>query len=218
MKRSILLALVAALVLALGCSATASAAAGGAEAQTAAKKKGKKKAAKCKTAKKKAKGKARKSLADSAAKKKKKAAKCKAKAKPKQKGKAQPKAPAAPNPPAPNPPTPPAGFTDGVYRDAAAGVTVTIGGGVTNAQISFPSGECGGRFLLNLEGPLAQQGADVGTSQTTSVFGGAGSVQWMLAITPATLAYRFDSAWVVQFPEQNPCQETVLFNGTLQKQ
>ncbi len=211
MKRSIGLALVAALALAIGGGGgtTAATAATDGGAQAAAKK-GKKKAAKCKTAKKKG-----KASADAAAKKgKKKGSKCKAKAKPK--GKAQPKPPA---PPAPKQPDPPAGLTDGQYRDSDPNksLTVTISGGVTHAAIRFVGSTCAGAALVNAEGPIGQQGSDVKGSQTVTLFGGRGTIEWTLTITPATLAYRFDTTTKVELPDSPRCEDTASYQGTLTK-
>jgi hypothetical protein len=211
MKRSIVLALAAALALAIGGGATATAATTDGATQTAAKK-GKKKAAKCKAAKKK-KGKA---SADAAKKGKKKAAKCK-KATPKKKAKPGPKPPATPAPPDPGKPAPAAGLTDGEYSDAGKGVTVTISEGVTKARVSAGPNKCSGGFAVGVEGPIAQQGSEVKGGQTSPVFGGAGTVQWSLTVTPATLAYKFDAVWSVQFPDQDPCQDTVAVQGTLSR-
>lgn len=117
----------------------------------------------------------------------------------------------------PNQPAPGAGLTDGEYSDGGAGVTVEISGGVTKARISASGNECTGGFTVGVEGPLTQQGSDITAARTDSVFGGAGTVTWSLTITPATLAYRFDSAWSVQFPDQNPCQDAKTYQGTLKK-
>lgn len=208
MRRDTLLALVAALALTIGLSTTASAGVS-ADAQATAKKKAAKNCGK-----KKAKKKAGKSLADSAAKKgKKKASKCKAKP---NKGKAKPK----PTPPKQQDPKGPAGasFGDGTYKDAAQSVTVTVTNNGQQVAVGFPGGSCVGNALLNVQGPIAQQGSDVKGSGAQSMLGGAGSVNWSLTVSPSRLSYKFDATTKVQFPDQDPCQSAKNAAGTLVKQ
>jgi hypothetical protein len=210
MGRGILLALVAALALAIGFNTAASAGVG-ADAQATAKKK----AAKKNCGKKKAKKKAGKSLADSAAKKKgkKKASGCKPKAKKKGKAKAKP------TPPKQDPKGPTgAAFGDGVYKDAAQSVTITVTSGGQQATIGFPGGDCLGNALINVQGPIAQQGSDIKGSGTQSMLGGFGSVSWALAVSSSNLSYKFDATANVQFPGENPCQSAKNAAGTLVKQ
>ena len=195
MRRSILLAFVAALALAIGLNTVASAGVGAGAEATA-----KKKVAKCGT-KKKAKKKAGKSAADgsAAAKKGKKKAAC-----PKKKAKAKPKAGAK--------------LGDGTYEDAAKGLTVTVTGNGTQANISGVSSKCSGGLGIQLKGLIAPQGSTVKGSSTTTIFGGYGTVKWTLIVTPSNLKYQFDTDWNTQFPEQDPCQDSKSLTGTLKKQ
>jgi hypothetical protein len=43
-------------------------------------------------------------------------------------------------------------------------------------------------------------------------------VKWTLIVTPSNLKYQFDTDWMVQFPDQNPCQDAKSLAGTLKKQ
>jgi hypothetical protein len=45
-----------------------------------------------------------------------------------------------------------------------------------------------------------------------------GTVKWTLIVTPSNLKYQFDTDWMVQFPDQNPCQDAKSLAGTLKKQ
>ncbi len=214
MRRTILAAFVAAIALAIGFNSAATAAVDGSAQATAKKKAGKKKSCKPKKGKKKA----GKSLADSAAKKKgkKKASGCKPKAKKKAKGKAKP----PPQKQGPQLPQKPGGstFGDGVYKDAAQSVTITVTNNGSQATIGFPGGSCLGNAPINVPGPIAQQDSQVKGSGTQSILGGAGSIDWSLSISPSNLSYKFDATTKVQFPDQDPCQSSKNAAGTLVKQ